>query len=179
MPDQPKNPPKHPPEVPEHAAMSDNRYTGKLSFPACSDSVTDQSQPDTSANRVTDRDIPKQLSPELTDHLLGKAPLRLIDSFRPVKGYPHTRIETLECGHTRREDEPWIWDEGSHLVYLGFKARRRRCAECKAFALSPGAEAGSSPHSPHCDGSLSPRKPVQSVGLPVDKEAVNKKEEEA
>ena len=70
------------------------------------------------------------LSPELTDYLLGKAPLRLIVAREEVKHQPHEHVpeylvtyyqETLECGHL------YV----AHGPDFNFAAKRRRCVPCK------------------------------------------------
>ena len=84
------------------------------------------------------------LTPELTDKLLGKAPLRLITKRELVEHVPYDHVpeykvkyflETLECSHIYTA---YVIDPGAPL------AKRRRCIPCKTM-LS--------------------KKPSQSVGL--------------
>jgi hypothetical protein len=91
-------------------------------------------------------------SPQGSSYMPAKAVLRLIVRREEIS--PRLYRETLECGHQVNEFQPWIWDDGAHLVWLAMSAKRRRCRPCQeAIDLAT---------------SFGVKKPAQSVRPGVD-----------
>lgn len=93
-----------------------------------SDFVTDPSSAGDPSNSNPATYIPNpSLSPQLSDHLMGKSPLRLVAQRRRANaGGNYYWIETLECGHVQEAHRSDLSDSQTEPT-----AKRRRCQKCK------------------------------------------------
>lgn len=91
-----------------------------------SDFVTDPLSAANPSNSNPATYIPNpSLSPQLSDHLMGKSPLRLVAQRRRANaGESHYWNETLECGHS-------CISYPNELSDTEPTAKRRRCQKCK------------------------------------------------
>lgn len=95
---------------------------------SCSDSVTNEISSGNPSNSNPATYIPNpSLSPQLSDHLMGKSPLRLVAQRRRANaGEYYYWIETLECGHVQEAHRSDLSDSETEPT-----AKRRRCQKCK------------------------------------------------
>lgn len=106
--------------------------------------------------------LPRALTPELTERLLGKSPLRLVSARQLA--HKGCWKETLECGHEVYAFIDFFWDAKSHLILLEPSAKRRRCRACQEIALGKPKIASGEPRPPQT--------PVQSGDDPLAPKSV-------